>query len=132
MFIVPFSMRRISMPVAYWESVPGQKFHFLQEKEAQHFLKLSPCRPIRCNGGSSLNRLPIFYLSTEAKAPQTIVGCSSLTSQDPQVGSAMYHSLQRHLAAPEFRTTPLPHCDMPLLQSESTNAKVQPPKLFRA
>jgi putative hemolysin len=61
-----------------------------------------------------------------------LIGCSSLTSQDPQVGSAMYHSLQGHLTDPEFRTTPLQHYDMPLLQAETTNAKVQPPKLLRA
>jgi len=61
-----------------------------------------------------------------------LIGCSSLTSQDPQVGSAMYHSLQRHLVEPKFRTTPLPDYDMPLLPAESTVASVQPPKLLRA
>jgi putative hemolysin len=60
-----------------------------------------------------------------------LIGCSSLTSQDPQVGSAMYDSLQRHLADPKLRTTPLPDYDMPLLPPESTNARVQPPKLLR-
>jgi len=61
-----------------------------------------------------------------------LIGCSSLTSQDPQVGSAMYGSLQGHLAHHKFRTTPLPDYDMPLLQIDSTNAEVQPPKLLRA
>jgi putative hemolysin len=61
-----------------------------------------------------------------------LIGCSSLTSQDPLVGSAMYESLQRHLADPKFRTTPLLDYDMPLLQADSTNTKVQPPKLLRA
>ena len=68
----------------------------------------------------------------QARHARYLIGCSSLTSQDSQVGSAMYHSLQRHLADPEFRTTPLPDYDMPLLQTESTNAEVQPPKLLRA
>ena len=68
----------------------------------------------------------------EERQARYLIGCSSLTSQDPQVGSAMYHSLQRHLADPDLRTTPLPDHDMPLLQAESTNAEVQPPKLLRA
>jgi putative hemolysin len=61
-----------------------------------------------------------------------LIGCSSLTSQDPQIGSAMYHSLQRHLADPEFRTTPLPDYDMSLLVADTTVASVQPPRLLRA
>jgi putative hemolysin len=61
-----------------------------------------------------------------------LIGCSSLTSQDPRVGSAMYGSLQCHLANPTLRTTPLPDYHMPMLSADSTNAKVQPPKLLRA
>jgi len=61
-----------------------------------------------------------------------LIGCSSLTSQNPNVGSAMYDSLQRYLADPTLRTTPLPDYDMPMLPADSTNAKVQPPKLLRA
>src|SRR6266850_2715338 len=61
-----------------------------------------------------------------------LIGCSSLTSQDPRVGSAMYDSLQRYLADPKFRTTPLPDYDMPMLPAGPTDASVQPPKLLRA
>lgn len=61
-----------------------------------------------------------------------LIGCSSLTSQDPRVGSAMYLSLQRYLVDPTFRTTPLPDYAMPMLSADSPNAKVQPPKLLRA
>lgn len=61
-----------------------------------------------------------------------LIGCSSLTSQDPNVGSAMYDSLERYLAHPTLRTIPLPDYDIPMLQPDSTNAKVQPPKLLRA
>ena len=68
----------------------------------------------------------------QGRQTRYLIGCSSLTSQDPQVGSAMYHSLQPYLADPDFRTTPLPQYDMPMLQAESTNANVQPPKLLRA
>ncbi len=61
-----------------------------------------------------------------------LIGCSSLTSQDPRIGSAMYDSLQRYLADPMFRTAPLPDYAMPMLPADSPNAKVQPPKLLRA
>src|SRR5215470_6930720 len=53
-----------------------------------------------------------------------LIGCSSMTSQDPQVGSAMYRLLQRHLVDAEFRTKPLPDYDMPSLQADSTDAEV--------
>jgi len=61
-----------------------------------------------------------------------LIGCSSLTSQDALVGSAMYHLLRHHLAGAEFRTRPLPDYDMPLLPADATVASVQPPKLLRA
>jgi len=61
-----------------------------------------------------------------------LIGCSSLTSQDPRVGSAVYDSLQHYLVDPKFRTTPLPDYDMPMLPTDPTNARVQPPKLLRA
>jgi putative hemolysin len=73
-------------------------------------------------------------IAAEAKERQAryLIGCSSLTSQDPRVGSAMYLSLQRYLVDPTFRTAPLPDYAMPMLSSDSPNAKVQPPKLLRA
>ena len=61
-----------------------------------------------------------------------LIGCSSLTSQDPRIGSAMYDSLQRYLPDTAFRTAPLPEYDMQLLPADSANTKVQPPKLLRA
>ncbi len=40
-----------------------------------------------------------------------LIGCSSLTSQDEALGVGVYGLLrERHLACPEFRTLPLPHC----------------------
>lgn len=36
-----------------------------------------------------------------------LIGCSSLTSQDPAVGAAAFHQLQPHLAPPQLRTRPL-------------------------
>jgi len=37
-----------------------------------------------------------------------LVGCSSLTSQEPTEGVAMYQQLQSHLVEPAFRTQPHP------------------------
>jgi putative hemolysin len=37
-----------------------------------------------------------------------LIGCSSLTSQDPAVGIAAYHDLERYLVPEELRTMPLP------------------------
>ena len=37
-----------------------------------------------------------------------LIGCSSLTSQEPAIGLAAYRELQRNLVSPEFRTKPLP------------------------
>ncbi len=60
-----------------------------------------------------------------------LLGCSSLTSQDPAEGWAVYRLLEPgHLAPPEFRTLPLPHCRIeesaPVLES------VKVPRLFAA
>jgi putative hemolysin len=60
-----------------------------------------------------------------------LVGCSSLTSQDPAAGAAMYHQLApRFLAPPEYRTLPLPHCACPLDHAAQPPPKV--PKLLSA
>jgi putative hemolysin len=37
-----------------------------------------------------------------------LMGCSSLTSQEPAVGMAAYREMQRHLVREEWRTIPLP------------------------
>ena len=60
-----------------------------------------------------------------------LVGCSSLTSQDPAVGASAYATLGRqHLADVALRTRPLPAFDCPLdlLSAEP----VAIPKLLRA
>ena len=60
-----------------------------------------------------------------------LVGCSSLTSQDPKVGASAYAMLSRqHSATPAFRTRPLPayHCSLADLAAE----EVVLPKLLRA
>ena len=60
-----------------------------------------------------------------------LVGCSSLTSQDPQVGAAMYAALQNRFLAPAaFQTVPLPAWACPLGQATDHPPKV--PKLLLA
>jgi putative hemolysin len=60
-----------------------------------------------------------------------LVGCSSLTSQDPAVGASAYADLcRKHLAPKCWQTKPLPHyeCSMHHLAAERVNI----PKLLRA
>lgn len=59
-----------------------------------------------------------------------LIGCSSLTSQDPAHGTAVYESMREHLADAHLRTTPQPAFAMPLTPPENASAKV--PKLLRA
>jgi putative hemolysin len=60
-----------------------------------------------------------------------LIGCSSLNSQSPADGAALYLALQsRFLAPPEWQTTPLPDlaCPMDVLASPAP----RPPKLLSA
>jgi putative hemolysin len=60
-----------------------------------------------------------------------LVGCSSLTSQDPMEGVAMYELLRgKHLARPKWRTVPHSafRVDVDLVSASCT----PPPKLMRA
>jgi putative hemolysin len=60
-----------------------------------------------------------------------LLGCSSLSSQDPAVGASAYAELcRRHLAPPEYRTKPLPAFDCALEQLAMESPKI--PKLLRA
>jgi putative hemolysin len=60
-----------------------------------------------------------------------LLGCSSLTSQDPGVGASAYNEMyRRHLAAAEWRTRPLPEYDCPLDQLAADPPRL--PKLLRA
>jgi putative hemolysin len=66
-----------------------------------------------------------------ARGGRYLLGCSSITSQDPLVGASAYASLCRHhLAAPEYRTKPLAAFECPLDHLAAENPKV--PKLLRA
>ena len=60
-----------------------------------------------------------------------LIGCSSLTSQDPAVGASAYADLcRRHLADPVWRTGPLPAFECSLSELSPTPAQI--PKLLRA
>jgi putative hemolysin len=59
-----------------------------------------------------------------------LIGCSSLTSQDPAHGTAVYRAMSGHLADLKLRTTPQPAFAMPQISPEGASAKV--PKLLRA
>ncbi len=61
-----------------------------------------------------------------------LIGCSSLTSQDPTEGAAVYSKLKKFLAPPELQTTPQSKfaCDRSSSVAESDESKV--PKLLRA
>lgn len=60
-----------------------------------------------------------------------LAGCSSLSSQDPALGLAMYRRLAgKHLAPPALRTGPLPEFALP--EVEPLADCPPPPKLLRA
>jgi putative hemolysin len=60
-----------------------------------------------------------------------LLGCSSITSQDPAVGASAYTELcRKNLALPQWRTRPLPEYDCPLERLAGEEVKI--PKLLRA
>ena len=58
-----------------------------------------------------------------------LIGCSSLTSQDPAHGTAVYHALRECVADVAVRTEPQSRFRMPLVSSNGAGDKV--PKLLR-
>jgi putative hemolysin len=58
-----------------------------------------------------------------------LIGCSSLTSQDPAQGTAVYEALRSSLVDPRLRTTPRKAFNMALTYEPGASAKV--PKLLR-
>jgi putative hemolysin len=66
-----------------------------------------------------------------AQGARYLVGCSSITSQDPLAGASAYAYLCRnHLAPPAYRTRPLPAYDCSL--ADLAPDEVAIPKLLRA
>jgi putative hemolysin len=58
-----------------------------------------------------------------------LLGCSSLTSQEPARGTAVYAALQSYLVEPRLRTVPTDAFAMPLVR-DAADASI--PKLLRA
>lgn len=58
-----------------------------------------------------------------------LIGCSSLTSQDPAHGRAVYSTLRDWIVSEELRTKPQPECEMASTSPCTVNGKV--PKLLR-
>jgi putative hemolysin len=62
-----------------------------------------------------------------------LVGCSSLTSQDPVEGAAIYQQLSRKfLVKPIWQTFPQPIFGFPIKTSPESSIAATVPKLFRA
>jgi putative hemolysin len=61
-----------------------------------------------------------------------LVGCSSLTSQSPCDGAAVYAGLQDFLVEPPLQTVPLPAYQFPLDRHTVLRDVARPPKLLRA
>ena len=81
-----------------------------------------------------MNVLNLLWRGITAYARQRnaryLIGCSSLTSQDPALGHAMHAMLATdHLAAECFRTAPLPACALPA--AEPLAECPDPPRLLR-
>lgn len=59
-----------------------------------------------------------------------MMGCCSLTSQDPAEGHSVYASLKSYMVSAELRTTPTPRYALP--NRRGNPMQVQAPKLLRA
>jgi putative hemolysin len=58
-----------------------------------------------------------------------LIGCSSLTSQDPAHGTAVYAALRESIVEPALRTEPQPGFAIPLVWPDRPGSN--PPKLLR-
>ena len=61
-----------------------------------------------------------------------LVGCSSLTSQSPSEGWAIYSQLQDFLVEPSLQTVPLAAYQLPVDKHSSPRCELRPPRLLRA
>ena len=59
-----------------------------------------------------------------------LIGCSSLTSQDPAHGTAVYGAMQEHLVESPLRTVAAAGLGVPFVSSQNASDKI--PKLLRA
>ena len=67
----------------------------------------------------------------KSRGARFLLGCNSITSQDPAVGASAYSELcRKHLAPPQWRTRPKPEYDCPLNCLSEESGKIR--KLLRA
>jgi putative hemolysin len=67
----------------------------------------------------------------QQRGARYLLGCSSVTTQDPAVGASAYTELcRKNLAPPSWRTQPLPEYECPLNHLAEEPVKI--PKLLRA
>lgn len=106
----------------------------------------TPFEPIRCElvelGRACVHRdhrkLAVLNLLwrgitryATARGARYLIGCSSLTSQDPALGHAMFEQLRHeHLVAEPFRTAPI--ADYQLPPADFAGVNELPPRLLRA
>lgn len=81
----------------------------------------------------SFDVLILLWRGVAAYAQMTgsryLIGCSSVSSQEAEVGSAMYHSLASFLVPEGLRTSPTPKFTLPITGRATVAPK--PPKLLR-
>jgi putative hemolysin len=65
-----------------------------------------------------------------ARGGRYLIGCSSVTTQDTKLGSAMYHRLKEFLVEPQLRTVPTSKYAFEI--EEETSETPKPPRLLRA
>src|SRR5271154_496414 len=65
-----------------------------------------------------------------ANGGRYMMGCCSLTSQDPELGHTVYATLENWLVAPELGTVPTRAYELPAYQGTSSEERA--PKLLRA
>jgi putative hemolysin len=111
----------------------AQEFDFSPyEPLRPHLLELG--RACILQGHRSLAVLSLLWRGVAAYAREHnarwLIGCSSLTSQDPALGWAAARLLEPHLVAPELRTVPLPAYTLPAPGPEEAVVG-SPPKLPR-
>ena len=106
----------------------------------------SPFEPIRCElvelgracvhrDHRKMNVLNLLWRGithyARERGARFLIGCSSLTSQEPALGHAMFRNLcGGHLVARPFRTSPVPRYALPPAVPHSGNQSI--PRLLRA
>lgn len=121
-------------------AMAGSKAGYYSEREFD-FVPYSPLRESVIElGRACVHRdhrsAEVLYLLWRGLAQYSVhqggrylIGCSSLTSQDPAHGAAVYRALRKYLVEPHLRTIPRPDFAMPPALPGNASDKI--PKLLR-